>query len=51
MGRIGDADDLVLQHKGGHDLGFGEVDDTEEDSDTTTSNPVFDEDEEESGQD
>ena len=48
MGRIGDADDLVMQHKGGHDTGYGE-DSAEEDGeegDKTTSNPVYSDDDE-----
>jgi NhaP-type Na+/H+ or K+/H+ antiporter len=42
MGRIGDADDMVMQHKDGHDVGYGQdPDEEEEEGDKTTSNPVY----------
>lgn len=44
MGRLGDADDMVMSHKDGHDIGYGEEnEDDAEDEQTkkSTSNPVY----------
>jgi len=50
MGRLGDADDMVMSHKDGHDVGYGEDAEDDAEGDETkksTSNPVFAEESEE----